>query len=140
MNEVYLCFNDYTKIFDYERHREIIIKLTHLKIDGRDLQVIKNIYWEQRAAMRVDGETNQTSSFLKIKRDVRQACMISTDRFSLYSEMIMRNLRYPGIKEGGHSVNSLRQIHSNVCPRHVHFDQLSFPKPVSPDLKCALTL
>ena len=55
--EVYLCFIDYTEAFDKIRHGEIITK-THMKIDGKDLRAIQNMYWEQTAAMRVDGEIN----------------------------------------------------------------------------------
>ena len=67
--DVYLCFIDYTKAFDRVRHHEIIKELTKLKIDGKDLRIIKNMYWEQTAAMRVEGEI---SAFQKIKRGVRE--------------------------------------------------------------------
>ncbi|GFR87016.1 endonuclease-reverse transcriptase [Elysia marginata] len=49
--DVYLCFLDYTKAFDRVRHDEIMKDLTQIKIDGKDLRVIKNIYWKQTAAM-----------------------------------------------------------------------------------------
>ena len=55
--DVYLCFIDYTKVFDRVRHDEKIKELTKLRIDGKDLRIIKNMYWEQTAAMRVEGET-----------------------------------------------------------------------------------
>ena len=32
---------------DRVRHDEIVAQLTQLKIDGQDLGVIKNVYWEQ---------------------------------------------------------------------------------------------
>ncbi|GFR67399.1 endonuclease-reverse transcriptase [Elysia marginata] len=41
--DVYLCFIDYTKAFDRVRHDEIMKDLTQIKIDGKDLRVIKNI-------------------------------------------------------------------------------------------------
>ena len=70
--DVYLCFIDYTKAFDRVRQDEIIKELTKLKIDGKDLRIIKNMYWEQTAAMRVEGKI---SAFQKIKRGVRQGCI-----------------------------------------------------------------
>ena len=43
----------------------------------------------------------------KIKRGVRQGCVLSP-LFSLFSEIVMRNVKgYPGIKVGGHNVNNL---------------------------------
>ena len=41
--EIYLCCIDCTKAFERVRYDEIITHLTQLKIDGKDLQVIKNI-------------------------------------------------------------------------------------------------
>ncbi|GFN82827.1 LINE-1 reverse transcriptase [Plakobranchus ocellatus] len=96
--DVYLCFTDYTKAFDRVRHDEIITKLKQLNIDGKDLRIIKTMYWEQTAAMRIE---NKTSTFQDIKRGVRQGCVLSPDLFSLYSEIIMRNLEnHPRIKVG----------------------------------------
>ena len=110
--DVYLCFIDYTKAFDRVRHDEIIKELTKLKIDGKDLRIIKNMYWEQTAAMRVEGEI---SAFQKIKRGVRQGCVLSPDLFSLYSEIIMRNIEgQPGIRVGGHNINNLRYADDTV--------------------------
>ena len=107
--DVYL---DYTKAFDRVCHNEIIKELTKLKIDGKDLRIIKNMYWEQTAAMRVEGEI---SAFQKIKRGVRQGCVLSPDLFSLYSEIIMRNIEgQPGIRVGGHNINNLRYADDTV--------------------------
>ncbi|GFR74690.1 endonuclease-reverse transcriptase [Elysia marginata] len=104
--DVYLSFINYTKAFDRVRHNEIMKDLTQIKIDGKDLRVIKNIYWEQTAAMRVEGET---STYQKIKRGVRQGCVLSPDLFSLYSEFIVRNIeRLRGIHIGGHIINNLK--------------------------------
>ena len=110
--DVYLCFIDYTKAFDRVHHDEIIKELTKLKIDGKDLRIIKSMYWEQTAAMRVEGEI---SAFQKIKRGVRQGCVLSPDLFSLYSEIIMRNIEgQPGIRVGGHNINNLRYADDTV--------------------------
>ena len=69
--DLYVCFIDYTKAFDRVGHEEIITILQQLNIDGKDLRIIKNIYWEQKAAVRVEEET---SNFQNIKRGVRQGC------------------------------------------------------------------
>ncbi|GFO12851.1 retrovirus-related pol polyprotein from type-1 retrotransposable element r2 [Plakobranchus ocellatus] len=58
---------------------------------------------------------NKTSTFQDIKRGVRQGCVLSPDLFSLYSEIIMRNLEnHPGIKVGGQNINNLRYADDTV--------------------------
>ncbi|GFO12710.1 endonuclease-reverse transcriptase [Plakobranchus ocellatus] len=110
--DVYLCFIDYTKAFDRVRHDEIITELKQLNIDGKDLRIIKTMCWEQTAAMRIE---NKTSTFQDIKRGVRQGCVLSPDLFSLYSEIIMRNLEnHPGIKVGGQNIKNLRYADDTV--------------------------
>ncbi|GFO02707.1 endonuclease-reverse transcriptase [Plakobranchus ocellatus] len=110
--DVYLCFIDYTKAFDRVRHDEIITELKQFNIDGKDLRIIKTKYWEQTAAMRIE---NKTSTFQDIKRGVRQGCVLSPDLFSLYSEIIMRNLEnHPVIKVGGQNINNLRYADNTV--------------------------
>ncbi|GFO30487.1 endonuclease-reverse transcriptase [Plakobranchus ocellatus] len=110
--DVYLCFIDYTKAFDRVRHDEIITQLKQLNIDGKDLRIIKTMYWEQTAAMRIE---NKTSTFQDIKRGVRQGCVLSPDLFSLHSEIIMRNLdNHPGIKVSVQSINNLRYADDTV--------------------------
>ncbi|GFO35584.1 retrovirus-related pol polyprotein from type-1 retrotransposable element r2 [Plakobranchus ocellatus] len=70
------------------------------------------MYWEQTAAMRIE---NKTSTFQDIKRGVRQGCVLSPDLFSLYSEIIMRNLEnHPGINVGGQNINNFRYADDTV--------------------------
>ena len=96
-----LCFIDYTKAFD----EEIMSILDSLNIDGKDLRIVRNIYWEQTAAMRIG---NDLSAFQNIKRGVRPGCLLSPDLFPIYSEIIMRALEgMPGIKVGGYNMNNI---------------------------------
>lgn len=80
--------------------------LEDLNVDGKDLRLIKNLYWKQEAAVRVcNGETRMQ----EIKRGVRQGCVMSPDFFNLYAEIIMRKLiDLEGIKVGGVNVNNIR--------------------------------
>ena len=69
--------------------------LDSLNIDGTDLRIVRNIYWEQTTVM---GIGNDLSAFQDIKRGVRQLRVVP-DLFSIYSEIIMRALEgMPGIK------------------------------------------
>ena len=88
------------------RHSELLKILEGINIDGKDLRIIKSLYWEQTAAIKVN---NEIGPFQQIKRGVRQGCVMSPDLFSLYSEVIMRNIEnMPGIAVGGHNINNLR--------------------------------
>ena len=75
--DLYLCFIDYTKAFDKLRHEEIMSILDSLNIDGKDLRIVRNIYWEQ-IEMRIG---NDLSAFKDIKRGVRQGCVLSPTFF-----------------------------------------------------------
>ena len=80
--------------------------LNQLDIDGKDLRVLRNLYWDQTAAVRVDGEL---SEYTNIKRGVKQGCVMSPDLFNLYNEVILRNLdESEGLKANGENLNNLR--------------------------------
>ncbi|GFO05632.1 LINE-1 reverse transcriptase [Plakobranchus ocellatus] len=63
--DLHLCFIDYSKAFDKVRHVELFRMLEKLDIDGKDLRVIRNLYWDQTASVRMEGEH---SDFKPIKR------------------------------------------------------------------------
>ena len=56
-----------------------------------------------------------------MKCGVRQGCVLVSDRFFLYSEIIMEG--YLGIEVGGHNINNLRYPYgtSLIAERIVHF-------------------
>ena len=104
--DVFICFVDYEKAFDKVRHVDLMEILKNLMLDGKDLRVIQNLYWNQRAAVRI---ANDKSSWQDIRRGVRQGCVLSPDLFNIYSEVIMNELQgLEGIKVGGKNVNNLR--------------------------------
>ena len=53
-HDLYLCFIDYTKAFDKVKHEDLFEFLQNLDIGGKDLRLIRNLYWEQSAAIRID--------------------------------------------------------------------------------------
>ena len=110
--DLYLCFIDYSKAFDKVKHQDLFNILQDLDIDGKDLRIIRNLYWEQEAAIRYEGEL---SAFKPIKRGVRQGCVLSPDLFNIYSEIILRNIEHlDGIKVGGKNINNLRYADDTV--------------------------
>ena len=70
--DLYLCFIDYSKAFDKVGHSDLFDILQGINCDGKDLRVIRNLYWEQEAAIRVDSDC---SEYRPICRGVRQGCV-----------------------------------------------------------------
>ena len=104
--KLYICFVDFEKAFDKVKHEDLIKMLEELELDGKDLRLIKNLYWKQEASVRL---VNGDSKVQSIKRGVRQGCVMSPDLYNFYAEMIMRELRdLEGIKVGGENVNNIR--------------------------------
>ena len=65
-HDLYLCFIDYAKAFDKVKHEDLFAFLQNLDIDGKDLRLVRNLYWEQSAAIRItvcpiQGQTLTTS-------------------------------------------------------------------------------
>ncbi|GFN76183.1 endonuclease-reverse transcriptase [Plakobranchus ocellatus] len=50
----HLCFIDYAKAFDKLKHVELFRMLETLDIDRKDLRVIRNLYWDQTASVRIE--------------------------------------------------------------------------------------
>ena len=103
---LYICFVDYEKAFDKVKHEEMLKLLRDINVDGKDLRLIQNLYWKQKAAVRVGEEL---SEWQEIRRGVRQGCVLSPDLFNIYSEMIMRAMEdLEGIKIGGKNITNVR--------------------------------
>ena len=86
--------------------------LENIGIGGKELRLIKNLYWQQEATVKVGSE--QTDMFL-IKRGVRQGCVMSPDFFNLYGEMIMREIKHTeGANIGGYNINNIRYADDSV--------------------------
>ena len=110
--DVFTCFVDYEKAFDKVKHEDLFNMLKTLDLDGKDLRLLRNLYWNQNAAVRV---ANEESMRQEIKRGVRQGCVLSPDLFNLYSEVIMRELvELEGIKIGGRNLNNIRYADDTV--------------------------
>ena len=87
--DLHFCFIDYTKAFDKVRHENLMSMLENIEVDSKDLRLVRNLYWDQSAAVRIDGEVGEWKN---IRRGVRKGCVISPDLFNLYSKIILRNL------------------------------------------------
>ena len=84
--DVYICFIDYTKVFDRVQCDELLKMLMNLDLYGKDICLIQNLYWDQSACIRIENEMNE---YTKMKRGVCHRCVLSLDLFNLYSELIL---------------------------------------------------
>ena len=110
--DVYMCFIDFEKAFDTVRHELMMERLRGLGVDAADLRVFTNLYWGQKAVVKI-GEDR--SEWTEIQRGVRQGCVLSPDLFSLYSQAVMDELRnMEGINIGGTNINNIRYADDTV--------------------------
>ena len=102
--KIYICFIDYKKAFDRVYHAMLLEILKKFEIDGKDLKLIMNLYWQQTASIKT--EEGQSNSF-GIKRGVRQGCVLSPSLFNVYTESIFKEFEeLPGIKMFGEFINN----------------------------------
>ena len=86
--------------------------LAEIGVDGKDIRMIVNLYWDQRAAVRVN---NEKTEWVRIERGVRQGCVLSPDIFSLYSQKVMEEIEeLEGVRVGGRNVNCIRYADDTV--------------------------
>ncbi|XP_077301158.1 uncharacterized protein LOC143921680 [Arctopsyche grandis] len=104
---IYICFIDFEKAFDRVEHDKLIHALNQTGIDAKDIALLKNLYWNQSAVVKVeDLETLK----VEISRGVRQGCVLSPMLFNLYSEMVFNQAvdSRIGVKIGGEIINNIR--------------------------------
>ena len=102
--DIYNCFIDYQKAFDRVYHQKIME--FHTEMDKKDLRIIQNLFWEQKAVVHLQ---NGNSDAFNIERGVRQGCVLSPKLFNLYTEPIFRVLEeLPGLSVGGKNINNFR--------------------------------
>ena len=106
---VFICFIDFEKAFDRVQHSALIEALGQIGLDDLDVQLLKNLYWNQSATVQVDA-VHQTNR-VPIKRGVRQGCVLSPMLFNVYSEIVFREAlqdRTEGVRIGGECISNIR--------------------------------
>ena len=94
------------------KHLKMMDCLSEIGMDDKDLQIITKLYWEQSASVRT--ESGMKSEF-KIKKGVRQGCVLSPNLFNLYTEKIFREVEdMKGVNIGGVNINNLRYADDTV--------------------------
>ena len=105
---IYFCFIDYTKAFDYVDHNKLWKILKEMGIPDH-LTCLRNLYAGQEATVRTG---HGTTDWFQIGKGVCQGCILSYCLFNLYAEYIMRNAgldeAQAKIKIAGRNINHLR--------------------------------
>ena len=108
-NDVYVGFVDLEKAFDRVDWRLMLETLKNIGIDWKDRRMIKQLYINQAARIRIQGRNYPRKA--TIGQGVRQGCPLSPLLFSIYQERMMReamNGIEEGIKVGGKRMNEVR--------------------------------
>ena len=106
---IYFCFIDYAKAFDFVDHNKLWKILQDMGIPGHLTCLLRNLYVGQEATVRTG---HGTTDWIQIGKGVRQSCILSPCLFNLYAEYIMRTARLDEaqalIKISGRNTNNLR--------------------------------
>ena len=105
---IYFCFIDYAKAFDYVDHNKLWKILKEMGIPDQLTCLLRTLYAVQEATV---GTGHGTTDWFQIGKGVRQGCILSPCLFNLYAQYIMRNAgleeAQAGIKIAGRNINNL---------------------------------
>ena len=106
---IYFCFIDYAKAFDYVDHNKLWKILQEMGISDHLTCFLRNLYACQEATVRTG---HGTKDWFQIRKGVHQDCILSPCLFNFYAEYIMWNAGLDegpaGIKFAGRNINNLK--------------------------------
>ena len=85
---IYFCFIDYAKAFDYVDHNKLWKILREMGIPDHLTCFLRNPYAGQEATVK---SGHGTTDWFQIGKGVCQGCILSPSLFNFYAEYIMRN-------------------------------------------------
>ena len=85
---IYFCFIDYAKAFDYVDHNKLGKILKEMGIPGHLTYLLRNLYAGQEGTVRTG---HGTKDWFQIRKGLCQGCILSPCLFNVYAEYIMRN-------------------------------------------------
>ena len=81
-------------------------------VDEKDMRMIRKLYYQQMVVVKVG---NVLTEFVDIKRGARRGCVLSPDLFTLYGEIILREIEeMDGFRVGGQNINNFRFAYDTV--------------------------
>ena len=94
---IYFCFTDYVKVFDYVDHNKLWKILKEMGIPDHLTCLLRGLYAGQEATVRT---VHGTRGWYQIGKGVHQGCILSLCLFNLYAEYIMRNAELEEVQAG----------------------------------------
>ena len=79
---IYFCFIDYAKSFDYVDHNKLWKILQKMGIPDHLICLLRNLYADQEATVKTE---HGTTDWFQIEKGVRQGCILSPCLFNLYA-------------------------------------------------------
>ena len=83
---IYFCFIDYVKAFDYVDHNKLWKILKEMEIADHHTCLMQNLYASQEATVRTG---HGKMDWFQIGKGVHQGCIFSPCLFNLYAEYII---------------------------------------------------
>ena len=94
---IYFCFTDYAKAFDYVHHNKLWKILKEMGIPDHLTCLPRNLYAGQEATVRTG---HGTTDWFQIGKGVHQGCILSPCLFNFYAEYIMWNVQLDEAQAG----------------------------------------
>ena len=85
---IYYCFNDYAKAFDFVDHNKLWKILRKMGIANHLTCLLRYLYAGQETTVRTG---HGIRNWFQIRKGVCQGCILSSGLFNLYAEYIIRN-------------------------------------------------
>ena len=112
---IYFCFSDYSKAFDYVDHDKPWKILKEMGVTDYLTCLLRNLYASKEVKLRI---RHGTTDWFKTGNGVHQDCILSSCLFNFYSENIMWYARLgesrAGIQITGRNINNLRYVDDNT--------------------------
>ena len=106
---IYFCFIDYAKAFDYVDHNKLWKILKEMGIPDHLTCLLRNLHAGQESTVRIG---HGKKDWFQRGKGVRQSCILSPCLFNFYAEYIMRNAgleeAQAGMKITRRNINNLR--------------------------------
>src|SRR6218665_1401610 len=105
---LYMCFVDFTKAFDNISHEQLWVTMTEMGYPVHIIILLTKLYGKQKARVRVAG---RLSNEFRVKKGVRQGCVIPPYLFNIMAEVVMREVMdgcEGGVHIGGRRLTNLR--------------------------------